>query len=117
VFYVTRFWSNYRPTIESRRVSDPVNFRDVLKGLVKLPATVYDICTSLLFWLGSVAASTGKSMMAALLKEWLRMRLLKITGADFSGRNVRSNCERGHPRATPAVRPPARTGRLRRLCL
>jgi len=55
-------------------------------------------------------------MMAALLKEWLRMRFLKITGADFSGRNVRSNCERGHPRATPAVRPPARTGRLRRLC-
>jgi hypothetical protein len=29
-------------------------------------------------------------MMTALLKERLRMRLLKITGADFIGRNVRS---------------------------
>src|SRR5215469_7454798 len=44
-------------------------------------------------------------MIAALPKEWLRIRLLKITGVDFNGRNVRGNCERGNLRATSTARP------------
>src|SRR6516225_7042069 len=57
-------------------------------------------------------------MIAALLKERLRTRLLKITGVDFNGRTVRGNCERGDLRATSTARPfmPARAGRLRRFC-
>ena len=44
-------------------------------------------------------------MVVALLKERLRIRLLKITGVDFNGRNVRGNCERGDLRATSTARP------------